>query len=239
MGASGDPLAVPFALLLERFSDSSADDPLALQGKKLQLSHAAPVEVSQADVDPSQDVGLLSPQQIKSAYDLFSHCLSADSFSISHAEAERVLGTQLDQEFWSRKLSRALEETATAQSSINLIGFFKKLAGSSMRHFRIYQGWLKELDHVASLKGELAESRKLLKQFEGYISLPILPAAARKELLQEYDSLNTGEMATSAFMKSRLAHAGRMSARGAISEFNSPLLLYRWIQFSNKRGGRL
>ena len=217
LGESGDPLSAPFALFLERFSDRSMDDASGLEGKKFRLSHTAPVEPP-TEPDPSQDVGVLSRSEIKTAHDVFNHCVSAGHFHVSYSWAEQAVGVAIDPEFWSRKLSPALEEVNALQIEQSLTVFVKKLCSNSpLRLLRMYQGWLKELEQLAELQRELGESRKLLEQFEAYVVRPVLPVAIRKSLLQEYDSLNMRHMSPFPAVKKIMSQAGQISAEDFVA----------------------
>ncbi|CAE7246964.1 unnamed protein product [Symbiodinium sp. CCMP2592] len=214
LGDSGDPLSAPFAMLLERFSERAVGAQMwqPQQCKQLHLSHTAPVEPP-LEVDPMQDIACLSRSQIKLAHSVFNHCRSADRWTISHAEAEKAMGP-IDSTFWSQRLSRALDETAAAQDTagVSTATFAKRLcAGTSVRPLRMYQAWMKELDQLVRLQRELEESRAVLKHFTAYVSRPVLPAAVRKSLLEEYDSFQMRQVAESSPVRKRLFQSGQMS----------------------------
>ena len=92
--------------------------------------------------------------------DLFYHCSSTRHFAISHAEAEQVVRTSIEPEFWIKMLSRSLEDLeAMRQDGVkfNIGVFFKKLCPrATSRHLRMFQTWLKELEQLEGLGASVA-----------------------------------------------------------------------------------
>ena len=127
LGLGGDPLSVPFALFLERFSVRGLDDDPEIfehEERKFRLSHTAPVNPPM-ETAASLDSGFLRRSQIRVVRDLFRYCASSRHFDISHAEAEQVLDTTIDAEFWIAKLWPALEDMETLWQNLGRpLGYF-------------------------------------------------------------------------------------------------------------------
>ena len=166
LGETGDPLAIPFALFLERFSVRGIDDDPELfedEDRKFRLSHVAPVQPPM-ETAASLDSSFLRRSQIRTVRDLFNWCWSNRHFAISHAEASQIVGSAIAAEFWIGKLRQALEEMETLREDgarLNLSIFLKKICPrASARHVRMFQTWLKELDQLEDLRKQLHSGRR-------------------------------------------------------------------------------
>ncbi|CAE7516917.1 unnamed protein product [Symbiodinium pilosum] len=91
-------------------------------------------------------------------------------------------------------LDSSLEEMEFLRENgqkVSLGVFLKKLCPNAKpRHLRMFQTWLKELDHIEELKVQWATARRMLNHFEGFIARPVLPARVRQELLTEHESIH-------------------------------------------------
>ena len=166
LGETGDALAIPFALFLERFSVRGIDDDPELfedEDRKFRLSHVVPVQPPM-ETAASLDSSFLRRSQIRTVRDLFNWCWSNRHFAISHAEASQIVGSPVAAEFWIGKLRQALEEMETLREDgarLNLSIFLKKICPrASARHVRMFQTWLKELDQLEDLRKQLHSGRR-------------------------------------------------------------------------------
>ncbi|OLQ10850.1 hypothetical protein AK812_SmicGene5404 [Symbiodinium microadriaticum] len=210
LSEGGDPLAAPFAMLLERFSVREfEDDPEFFEDedKSFKLSHTAPVEL------PLQTAAALA-QRCFNFCDaglvrkVFCECEKQRDFSLSYEDmgrhvvartaAQGAVGELIPPDLWCDRLVRGLDEMERLRGvgqKPNLSLFLRKLCPSAKpRHIRLFQIWMKELDHTEELKEDLATSRRLQEYFESfqvasYVARPVLPARVRQELLEEYESL--------------------------------------------------
>ena len=93
LGGSSDPLNVPFALFINRFSQSLEEDPEIFEeeSRKFRLSHTCPVDVPM-ETAASLDKSFLNRHEVVVAEKLFSYCLSTGSFGISHEAAQSKVG---------------------------------------------------------------------------------------------------------------------------------------------------
>ncbi|CAE7236086.1 unnamed protein product [Symbiodinium sp. KB8] len=196
LGLGGDPLSVPFALFLERFSVRGLDDDPEIfehEERKFRLSHTAPVNPPM-ETAASLDSGFLRRSQIRVVRDLFRYCASSRHFDISHAEAEQVLDTTIDAEFWIAKLWPALEDMETLWQNLgrngakfSLASFLKKISPrASARHLRMFQSWLKELDQLEGLRGQVDRTRQLARDHADFVARPVLPLPIRQEMIMDY-----------------------------------------------------
>jgi len=192
LGLGGDPLSVPFALFLERFSVRGLDDDPEIfenEERKFRLSHTAPVNPPM-ETAASLDSGFLRRSQIRIVRDLFRYCASSRHFDISHAEAEQVLDTTIDAEFWIAKLWPALEDMETLWQNgakFSLASFLKKISPrASARHLRMFQSWLKELDQLEGLRGQVDRTRQLARDHADYVARPVLPLPIRQEMIMDF-----------------------------------------------------
>lgn len=186
LGESDDPLNVPFALFIYRYSTPGEEEDPELfedEDKKFRLSHTHPVDPPM-ETAASLDATFLNRHEVIVAYKLFNHCISNGGFGISHSAAEAAVGT-IDCELWITKLHRALDQAEDARgvSRTTLTSFFKKVCPKAApRHLRMFHGWIKEYEQLETLHQKVSQTRIALNGFKEYIALPKLPAKFRQEI---------------------------------------------------------
>lgn len=190
LGESDDPLNLPFALFVKRFSVGAEDeDPEVFEdeSRKFQLSHRAPVEVP-LETAASLDGGFLTRHQVIVIQRLFKHCLSSGNFDILHSDAEAVVGP-IEQNFWLEKLQRGLiwmDESRGFGKSV-LSNLFKSVCPQATgRHLRMFHNWVKEYDQLELLRREVNVTRQQLHLLTSYCSKPRLPSEVRRDLLNAH-----------------------------------------------------
>jgi len=194
LGESDDPLAVPFALFLERFAVPGEDDDPEMfedEDRRFKLSHIAPVDPPM-ETAASLDSAFLTRSEIGIARDVLDICLQECNFSLDHGQAERAIGKSIEPDLWCTKLSKALHDfdgmRDAGVSKLTLTAFLRKMCPrAAPRHLRMFQSWLKELDQIEDLKEALEQSRGVLDGFMSYLALPVLPAELRQDLAADYD----------------------------------------------------
>ncbi|CAE7939599.1 unnamed protein product, partial [Symbiodinium necroappetens] len=98
LGETYDPLNVPIALFMERFSvPGEEEDPEQFEDeeRKFRVSHTHPVEPPM-ETAASLDGSFLCREEVVQANVIFQHCASKGTFDISHADAERIAGVAID-----------------------------------------------------------------------------------------------------------------------------------------------
>ncbi|CAE7328171.1 unnamed protein product [Symbiodinium sp. CCMP2456] len=195
LGETGDPLSAPFAMLLERFSTRGLeDDPEFFEDeeRRFKLSHTSPVEPP-LETAASLDSSFLRRGEIGLVRKVYDECERQRDFSLSHADVGRALGELIPPDLWCNRIARGLDEMERVRGmgqKTSLPLFLKKICPNAKpRHLRMFQTWMKELDHIEELKVQSATSRRMQQHFESYVARPILPARVRQELLQEFESL--------------------------------------------------
>ncbi|CAE7351823.1 unnamed protein product [Symbiodinium sp. CCMP2592] len=195
LGETGDPLSAPFAMLLERFSTRGLeDDPEFFEDeeRRFKLSHTSPVEPP-LETAASLDSSFLRRGEIGLVRKVYDECERQRDFSLSHADVGRALGEPIPPDLWCNRIARGLDEMERVRElgqKTSLPLFLKKMCPNAKpRHLRMFQTWMKELDHIEELKVQSATSRRVQQHFESYVARPILPARVRQELLQEFESL--------------------------------------------------
>lgn len=111
LGDTGDPLAVPFALFMERRSDRGGeDDPeqFLCEEERFKLSHRHAVDPPM-ETAKVLDASFLRRHEMKVIREVFNQCQCGSGFDIPHSEAERLTRLEIDPELWCKKLARALE----------------------------------------------------------------------------------------------------------------------------------
>jgi len=189
LGESDDPLNLPLALFVKRFSVGAEDeDPEAFEeeSRKFRLSHRAPVDLP-LETSASLDARFLNRHEVIVSQRLFKHCLSIGNFDILHEDAETAVGP-IDQKLWMEKLHRGLlwMEDSRGFGKTVLSSFFKKLCPKATgRHLRMFHNWVKEYDQLELLRRQAYVARQQLHSFVVYCNRPRLPAEVRRDLLNE------------------------------------------------------
>ncbi|CAE7199579.1 unnamed protein product [Symbiodinium sp. CCMP2592] len=195
LGESGDPFAVPFALLLERFSlPGFNEDPEKFEDEdtRFKITHrrrvAPPVET-----ESSLDMSFIKRHQIEPLRRMFDFCQKDSYYSISHGEAERALETSIHPDLWCSFAARGLEQLESmpqSRKSVAFLTFLKKaMPHAQPRHHRMFSSWLQELDEIEQLKKQVATSRSEQQRFQNYISRWPLHAVRRRKLQEQFEML--------------------------------------------------
>lgn len=236
LGETYDPLNVPIALFMERFSvPGEEEDPEQFEDeeRKFRVSHTHPVEPPM-ETAASLDGSFLCREEVVQANVIFQHCASKGTFDISHADAERIAGVAIDPKFWIGKLHRALDELDAARHNgvkVSLSTFLKKLCPKAAnRHLRMFHSWLKEYEHMDELRAAVVRSREMVASFKAYTAKYASSSwKALKPALQSWTSIETATM----IHHSPQEHLRRwvkmiISRRGARSSSGPTLVIRRW-----------
>ncbi|CAJ1376398.1 unnamed protein product [Effrenium voratum] len=195
-GNTFDPIAVPFALFLERFSvpDYAVDpDIYNDENKQFRLSHARPVE-SPLECITQLESGFLTRAEVVMTRDLFEYCRGTGCFSLSHSDAEMAVGRRIDVQVWCGRYARALEEADAVRGTgvrFDFNTFLKKLCPKAgIAHLRMYHSWLKEFDSLQAEKSTLERSQQMLALLQQYSSLPAITERIKHELKSSFGSID-------------------------------------------------
>lgn len=120
-----DPLALPYALALERFcARGSGSDLYHLKSPEWFLSHQEVVEVPQEELDSS---GKLPDRwQVLFVRDVYQVCVDEGSFQLSFADVEYGLRRPITLELWEL-VAEAMRRTADDMRVPSFIQFLKKV----------------------------------------------------------------------------------------------------------------
>lgn len=192
LGETGDPLAIPFALFLERHSGSSGsgDDPefFLPEEKKFRLSHRCLVDPPM-ELALALDASFLQRSEMQVIREIFRHCESRHCFDISHLKAERVTRLEINPNLWCNKLARALEQVEIHRQNgrkISMEMFLRQLCPrAEAHHLLMFQSWMREVEDKEKLQERIARCREVLDTFEEYQSLPLLDQAEKVNLLKD------------------------------------------------------
>lgn len=190
LGESSDPLNVPLALFMFRFSPPEDEDPEIFEEetRKFRLSHTCPVDPP-LEIAASLDATFLNRHEVIVARKLFDKCMSTGSFGMSHVDAQAAVGTSIDVDFWIEKLHRGLDamEDSRGVGRTTLSSFLKKICPkASAKHLRMFHNWIQEFDHVEDLKLEATRARQAQRRFKEYVGKPKLPAKIRQEISSDW-----------------------------------------------------
>ncbi|CAK9039925.1 unnamed protein product [Durusdinium trenchii] len=198
-GKTFHPFAVPFALLLQRFSaDSQIIDPDSYNddSRKFKLSHQKPVE-EPLESFAVQDNAFLNRSEVVIAREVFQYCLSTGFFSLSHEDAEKGIGKPIDVDIWCKRMSRALEEANTIRGSgarFDFKTFLKKLCPKATNtHLHMFDCWLQEFDKLQEQKACLERTRQMSARFKEYRSQPMLSERMRNELKTSFNVVDRSD----------------------------------------------
>lgn len=227
LGHTFDPVALPFALFLERYSiDDDAVDPDLFQDepKRFRLSHAKPVE-NPLEAIINVDPNYLSRFEVLTAREIFQYCQSISDFKLTHEEVERGVQKPISVEMWCGKLSRALEEMDSqrgTQVRSDLVGFLRKLCPKATpAHIRMYQSWLQEFDSGVELKKALDLGHTMLQIYQSYSKKPVMTDRIRNELDANFAKINrVQDRITTADLKAAM-EVGTHTAKSMMQYFDT------------------
>lgn len=151
-----DPLALPYALSIERFCPKFQpldEDPEAFMDadKKFYLSHRWPVNPP-IESAVTHDASMLTRKEVVIARAIFEYCMNQGTFQMSHAELQAGLGRDdLTADLWY-KVHPALERVHDERSrsiKVDIFTFLRKLCpGVQPMHLRMFDGWLQQFDKM-------------------------------------------------------------------------------------------
>eukprot|EP00435_Cladocopium_sp_Y103_P024705 s1362_g6.t1 len=213
LGETGDPLAIPFALLLERHSGRGDDPELFLpEEKKFRLSHRSLVDPPM-ELALALDASFLQRSEMQVIREIFRHCESRHCFDISHLEAERVTKLEINPNLWCNKLARALEQVEIHRQNgrkISMEMFLRQLCPrADAHHLLMFQSWMREVEKKEELQKRIERCREVMHTFEEYQSLPLLDQAEKLNLLKDYEFLEF-ELRTSRSIESLVPASSRL-----------------------------
>lgn len=196
-----DPLALPYALVIERFdatrsglnaseADNHCED---LEG--FYLSHMAPVAVP-ADTDVAAVSGMLTRSEVILCRSIFSYCMKQNTFDVMPWQLDEALGVEIQMNVWS-KIEDAMNaiEKDWHQATGSKPNFFQFLRyacpGAREKHLRMFEVWCQEFDELAEAK----ERHRLIEEagdvFEENDNLEIIPKSELDSLEKDFESLDT------------------------------------------------
>lgn len=197
LGDTGDPLAIPFALFMERRSDRGAEDEpeqFLCEEERFKLSHRHAVDPPM-ETAKVLDASFLRRHEMKVIREVFDQCQRESGFDISHSEAERLTRLEIDPELWCKKLARGLEHAELLRQNgtkISLGLFLKQICPrADQRHLRMFQSWLQELEQKDDLERKIQEGEHKFQQFLKHQISPELTAGQQMLVVKDYRSIQS------------------------------------------------
>ncbi|CAE7945101.1 unnamed protein product, partial [Symbiodinium sp. KB8] len=193
-----DPLALPYALSIERFCPKLQpldEDPEAYtdEEEKFYLSHKGPVPVP-IESAVTHDSSMLTRKEVVLARAVFQFCVEEGSFQMTHQDLQKGLGREdLSADLWT-KLQPALDRIEGERSrgiKAELFSFLRKLCpGAHKMHLRMFDGWLQQFDQMMEQQKfvEACEEKVVVQSHVN--NLPIIPDAELNRLEAQFRAID-------------------------------------------------
>lgn len=203
-----DPLAVPYALAIERFTSTSGDMPDEFD-KGLDdffLSHSSAVVVPE-EVPLLHSSVMLTRAQVILARQVYQFCRERRSWHLSNDELESLVKLETTDPIFKRFAKAFLEidkiECRILHGSFNrdFVYLLRKLCPlAHPKHLRMFQGWCDEYDDLMDEQNLVSTSEDVLQTYEDNNQKPILPMSEVLCIKREFhriDQTNQGFISAS------------------------------------------
>jgi len=201
-----DPLAIPYALAVERFCprESSADDNPenfeADDAKTFRLSHTMPASMSVEDDHETE-----AAQHVPTRADVIA-CRYVYTFASQRSfflltpeelDAEMSRAGHTDVEF-AVKLQAACVQAEDIRSKTrkpSFMRFLKLLCPWAMpKHLRMFDRWCQQYDDLQNKKAQLRSDKNALADFQWcmkvYSNQPVIPQAEMENIIKDFERLD-------------------------------------------------
>lgn len=191
-----DPLALPYALTIERFcprSSCSGKDSFIVDAGDWFLSHTSPVEVPQ-DEDEERPTGeLLQRWQVISAREIFQWCQAEVNFRVDYWQVAKGLGKEVPCDLWELVGGSLLKLSEERSRGIKptLVNFLHKICPvARARHLRMFEIWCQQFDELESRQMRIETVEEAVQRFEANDRKPVLPADEMLRLDRTFEQLD-------------------------------------------------
>eukprot|EP00933_Yihiella_yeosuensis_P053251 TRINITY_DN5143_c0_g2_i1.p1 TRINITY_DN5143_c0_g2~~TRINITY_DN5143_c0_g2_i1.p1 ORF type:complete len:689 (-),score=112.81 TRINITY_DN5143_c0_g2_i1:399-2465(-) len=186
-----DPLALPFALTIERFCGRE-DDGLHEQVVEWHLSHTEKVDLPK-EAFSSEAANILRRWEVVMLRDIFNCCKNTGCFFLDFEEIQAEIKTTIPRHMWSN-VSAAMARCRDFESRgkrIDLFTWFKSVSSSAQPcHLRMYDKWCRDFDERDAKKDEIAEAMQVRGQFDAQDFRPIIPLEELVYIHREFDLMD-------------------------------------------------
>jgi len=191
-----DPLALPYALAIERFcSRGSGADLYHLKSEEWFLSHTSPVEVPQEELDASRaDLKLPDRCQVLFIRDIWQLCIEEGSFQLTFSECEYGLKRSLTLDLWELVADAMRKVVDDMRGPPSFVQFLKKaFPGSQPKHLSTFEGWCQQYDDLQKRSVEMDLLTEAAAIFQRKNQLPILPQDDQIRLEKDFEEMDVNE----------------------------------------------
>lgn len=189
-----DPLALPYALAIERFCNHRfvGDDFWSNleRASEWYLSHKTPVIVPE---DAGSAVGgerMLSRAEVIILRDIHVFALSSHTFSLTLKEIEEELKIDLSVQMWER-IMPAMAKIALERHRPDLTSFFRYVCPwAQPMHIRMFESWIEQFDDLTRQKEIGAKYGDIAKTFMENQNKPVIPESELRAMDRDFDDLD-------------------------------------------------
>lgn len=187
-----DPLALPYALAIERFcSRGSGADLYHLKSEEWFLSHTRPVEIPQEELDASRDVKLPDRWQVLFIRDIYELCIEEGSFQLSFSECEYGLKRSLTLDLWELVADAMHKVVDGLGGTPTFLQFLKKaFPGAQPKHLSTFENWCEQYDDLQKRSVEMDLLTEAADIFARKNAMPVLPQDDQVRLEKEFEEMD-------------------------------------------------
>ncbi|CAJ1392359.1 unnamed protein product [Effrenium voratum] len=188
-----DPLALPYALAIERFCARAPSELYASLGQEggeeWHLSHSKPVEIP-AELDLGADLKLPERWQVLFLRDVYEFCTEEGTFSLSFSELEYGLRRSLSPDLWDLG-HEAMRKAETYGGPLSFLQFLKKaFPMAKPKHLSAFEHWCEQYDELQQRSAEMDLLTEAMLLFEKKSSMPVLPCDDQASLEREFEEMD-------------------------------------------------
>jgi len=194
-----DPLALPYALAIERFcprgpgSSGDSKDAFIIDAGDWFLSHSSPVVVPEEEKENQAHGELLQRWQVISAREIFQYCQAEVNFEVDYWELGKGLGKEVPADLWELvggALPRLAEEQSRGMKP-TFLNFLQKLCPAACpKHLRMFEIWCQQFDDLESKQTRTETVEEAVQRFEANSRKPVLPEDEILRLDRSFESLD-------------------------------------------------
>lgn len=197
-----DPLAIPYALVIERFCprESSKDDnPENFEVDESHIFHLSPSSAAVDEREAAAAQYMPSRADVLAARYVYNFAAEQNYFTLTPAELEHQMSearhTDVEYAVRLQTACAQAEEIRSKQRKPSFVRFLRLLYPWAMpKHLRMFERWCEQYDELQARKVRFQADLKNMKLFfgcvEAFKTMPLLPQQEKDKIMQDFARLD-------------------------------------------------